>query len=145
MPFAGYSVGRDFVIDVYDPNGGGVVNLTGITDFQSAQKTTKQSSKRMDGLNIPLHVPDGWSGSFGIDRTGATIDNFIANLEDAYFRGSNILSGTITETISEPDGGRSQFRYENVSFTFTSAGDKKGDDKVSMKVDFDAARRRKIL
>ena len=145
MPFAGNSVGRDVVVDLYDPNGGGLVNLTGITDFQSQQKTTKTMSKRMDGRNIPLHMPDGWSGSLGVDRTGPTLDNFISNLEEAYFRGVNILNGTITETISEPDGSRTQYRYEDCGFSLQSAGDKKGDDKIGMKLEFEASRRRKIL
>jgi hypothetical protein len=46
--------------------------------------------------------------------------------------------------ISEPDGSTSTYQYENVSFRLSSAGQWKGDSSVRQKLEFFAARRRRI-
>jgi hypothetical protein len=54
------------------------------------------------------------------------------------------MSGTITETIQEPGGGVSVYRYDAVVFKLKTLGDKKGNELIKGKMGFFAQRRIKV-
>lgn len=142
MPLNGYTVGRDVTVTVITPTG--PLDLTGITSFASKANTGKSNVNRMDGINDYLRYPNGWSGTFDIDRTSSEVDDYFAELEAAYYAGNNELPATITETTTEVDGSISQYRYVGAMLTYDDAGTKAGNSTVKLKIGFDASRRLKV-
>lgn len=143
MPQNGYSVGRDISLTVTTSDG--PKTFSEITGFASKQETSKEKIKRLDGVTDALRFFDGWSGSFDIERTDSSVEDYFIKLEANYFSGINEIPATILETISNPDGSTSQYRYERVIMSLDQAGDWKGDSSVKIKVSFEAARKKQVV
>lgn len=141
MPLNSLSVGRDTTVNLFDPNAGGVVTIKNITQFEAKPVNISLKSKGMNGIVIQATEPDGWTGSFAIDRYGANVDRLFALLENNYYSGLNIQSQTITQTIQEADGTISQYRYIGVALVYTEAGQWANGKQVSQKVDWHASKR----
>lgn len=144
MPMNGQSVGRDVSLDLITSKGILAIASTAITKFDTTPVTTNTTSKGLDGLTRYGVFPDGWKGTLEIDRMNGTLDAFWAQIEADFYAGVNTMPGTITETIQEPDGSISQFRYTGVMFDFKDAGSKVANQLVKQKLDFMAARRIKV-
>ena len=142
MPSNNFSVGRDVTLVV--TVNGAPLNLPGLTGFSAKPMTTKLKSKGIDGTPRFGVIPDGWSGSFKMDRLSADADNFWAAFEAGYFAGNNNTAGTIYETIQEANGAVTQWRYTGVILTFDDAGDYAGDKKVEQSISFEAAFKVKV-
>ncbi|MDR3473339.1 MAG: hypothetical protein P4M09_16895 [Devosia sp.] len=142
MPLNGFSVGKDVVLDIVGT--GGIQNFSLITGFSSKQETTSIQIMGLDGVLRPLELPKGWTGEFDIERQNSVVDDYFAGLESSYYGGVNIQSASITETISEPTGAVTQYRYTGVSLKLTDAGAWKGDASVKQKLSFVAGRRLKV-
>ncbi|MDN2676706.1 hypothetical protein KIV45_15890 [Janthinobacterium lividum] len=142
MPLNGYSVGRDLSLDIIGPNG--PINLNQIVGFTAKPDVTDKKIKGLDGITRHLRFPDGWSGSFDLERQNNVVDDYFSTLEANYYAGLNENPATITETIQEVDGSVSQYRFLQVLLTLEDAGSFKGDDTVHQKVRFVAARRVKV-
>lgn len=143
MPQNGYSVGRDISLTL--TTSGGPLTFNKITGFSSKQETSKQKVKRLDGVTDALRFFDGWSGSFDIERADSGVEDYFIQLESNYYAGINEIPATILETISNPDGSTSQYRYERVILSLDQAGDWKGDSSVKIKVGFEAARKKLVV
>ncbi|AYM76900.1 hypothetical protein D9M09_14655 [Janthinobacterium agaricidamnosum] len=142
MPLNGYSVGRDLSLDIIGPNG--PINLNQIVGFTAKPDVTDKKIKGLDGITRHLRFPDGWSGSFDLERQNNVVDDYFSTLEANYYAGLNESPATITETIQEVDGSISQYRFLQVLLTLEDPGSFKGDDTVRQKVRFVAARRVKV-
>jgi hypothetical protein len=143
MPVNSFNVGKDVQLDIVDPVQG-VVSFTLITGFTAKQKVKEVSVNGLDGLLRPLILPNGWEGSFNIERSDSLVDDYFAAVEAAYYNGQSVPSATITETISEASGAVSQYRYTGVMLKFEDAGEWKGDNSVKLRVGFAAGRRLKV-
>ena len=144
MPMNGQTVGRDVSLDLMTSRGLLAVPAQAITDFSSQPTPSATPSKGRDGIPRHAVLPDGWSGVLSIDRMGSQVDDYWAQLEADFYAGVNIQSGTITETIQEPNGGVSQYRYTGVMFDYKDAGTKTPNQLVKLKLNFMAARRFKV-
>jgi hypothetical protein len=142
MPANGYTIGRDLSLDLIGPSG--PINFSQIVGFTSKPDITDKKIKGLDGITRHLRFPDGWSGSFEIERQDSTVDDYFSQIETNYYAGLNENAGTITETIQEVSGAITQYRYLQVLLTLEDAGNFKGDDSVHQKVRFVAARRVKV-
>lgn len=140
MPMNGYSVGRDVTLIVTLPTGA-TLNLGKVTKFSSKQDSTNQKIKGLDGVTDNLRFFDGWSGSFEIERRGPELDVYFSDLESNFYAGNDEPPATMQETIVEPSGAVSQFRFEKVLLAYDDAGDAAGDKSISQKVTFMASRR----
>lgn len=138
----GYSVGRDITVNINTPNG--PLRLSTITGFSSKPNTEKREVRGLDGIRRPLVFPDGWNGSFTVERQDSTLDDFWALIEANYYAGQGIPNATITETVSEPDGSVNQYKYLGVIFILTAAGDWKGNETVAQTLEFEAEQRVKV-
>lgn len=116
MPINGFSVSRDLSVTISTSDG--TLSPTLITNFQSKQDTTEKKVKGIDGRVRNVVFPDGWSGSFDFDRQDSSLDDFFAGLEANYFAGADIGTGTVTQTIANPDGSVSQYQYTGVSLKY---------------------------
>jgi hypothetical protein len=106
---------------------------------------TEQKIKGLDGITRPVRFFDGWSGRFEYERQDSTLDDYFSMLEANYYLGVPEQPCSITETIENPDGGITQYRYLGVLLKLDDAGDWAGDKTVKMTVSFVASRRMKTL
>ena len=141
MPLNQMSVGRDVTVQVFDPNAGGVVSIKNITMFDAKPSTIQIKSKGIDGIVRHATEPDGWSGSFDVDRYGPNVDRLFALLESNYYAGVNIQSQTITQTIQEADGSVSQYRFTGVALVYSDAGSWSNGKQVTQKITWNASQR----
>src|SRR5579863_7397924 len=102
MPVNGFSIGRDISLTIVTPTGN--LATTGLTSFTAKPMFTDIKSKRLDGQTYFGEIPDGWSGTFRLDRLSPAVDTFFATLEANYYAGQNNPAGTIQEVIQEADG-----------------------------------------
>lgn len=142
MPINGYSVGRDVSLDIISATG--PLRFSQVVGFSSKPDITDQKIKGLDGVTRHLRFPDGWSGSFRIERRNSAVDDYFSQWEANYYAGQNENPCTITETIREADGSISQYRYTGVLLKLDNAGDWAGDKSVNISVSFVAERRVKI-
>lgn len=141
--FGTLSIGRDIAVNCTLP-GGGQLQIAGITEFDRKPKQKKLESHALDGITRTATIPGTWTLSFSIDRNNREIDDFFSAVEEAYFQGQTVENVTVLETITEPDGSISQYRYEGVSLHFEDAGNWKADSYVKMKLGGEASRRVRV-
>ena len=142
MSLTAFSVGRDTQIVILSPNGR--IDLSHITTFESRQLTNSVRVSRLDGSNLGAELPRGWEGSFEIERGNSNLDDFIASAETAYYSGLNSHFSTMYQYVTELDGSTSTYQFDKVVFKLTNAGTWRGDSGVRQKLEFYAARRRRI-
>ena len=142
MPVNNFSVGRDLSIDIITKEGPLRLNL--LTSFKAKQDITDGKVKGIDGITRHVRFPDGWSGSFMLERQDHSVDDYFSQLEANYYAGLNEQPATITETIAEPNGAVSQYRYMGVLLKLDDAGTWEGDKTVKQSLSFVASRRQKI-
>lgn len=136
------SIGKDIAV-VITLSTGRSLTLSVITNFTKKQDTAKLKSKGIDGIIRHANVPDGWSGSFDLDRAGSQLDDYFADLESSYYNGTTINNVTITETIAETDGSISEYRYSGAALEFADAGGAEVDKFVRQKMNWMASKREK--
>lgn len=144
MPINSQSIGKDVSIDIYTSRGSLNIPAAAITSFTSQPQTSSASSKGLDGETRNAVFPDGWQGTIEVDRMSGVLDSHWADYEADYHNGVNLQPGTITETIREPDGSISQYRYTKVVLNFTNAGGKQANQFVKQTLSFMASRRLKV-
>jgi hypothetical protein len=142
MPINNFSVGKDVSVTVVTSYG--TLTLTGLTEFVADPMTTDIRSKLIDGTPLFGFIPDGYKGSFKLDRLNPNVDNYWAQVEADYFAGKNNLAGTIAEIIQEADGSTTEWRYDGVVLRLEKSGDWGGDKKVEQMVTFEAAHKVKV-
>lgn len=143
MPVSGFTVGRDVSLDIVSKKKG-ILRFPIRTGFSRKQESVELKSKGLDGVIRFGTIPDGWSGNFDLDRASSELDDYIASEEADYYAGRNSDEISFTETITEPNGALTQYRYTGVCMKYSSAGDLAGDQKVTQKVDWMASKRIKI-
>ena len=137
-----FSVGRDCQIVVIGP--AGRVDLSHVTGFDSHQITHPVRVARLDGVQLAAELPKGWEGTFELERGSSSVDDFIAAAENQFYTGGNVRAGMLYQYVSEPDGSTSTYQYEGVVFRLVGAGQWKGDAAVRQKLQFFAARRKRV-
>jgi hypothetical protein len=142
MPIGDFNVGKDVTVDVI--TAAGPLRATIRTGFSSKQDTSPLTVKGSDGINRHAEVPEGWSGSLDYERADSRLDDYFAQLEEAYYSGLNTRAISITETIREVNGAVSQYRYTGVVMKLDDAGSKMSDQTIKQKVSWRAARRIKV-
>jgi hypothetical protein len=143
MPMNGFAVGRDVTVNIIGFDG--AIHSFGLgTAFDSKMMTNKVSIKGLDGVIRYLEIPDGWDGTFSYTKQDDLIDAYFAQLEAAYYNGVNIPASSITETIVNPDGSTSQYRFTGVMMKYDDAGAWTGDKDVILKISWCASRRIKV-
>ncbi|NMM21843.1 MAG: hypothetical protein HHJ15_18140 [Rhodoferax sp.] len=143
MPVNNMSIGKDVSVVIITSTGSLNIPAAAITNFGVQPVTEQESRIGMDGVTRPLVVPTAWKGSFDVDRMNSSVEDWWASVEAAYFAGQNINSGTITETISNPDGSISQYRYTGVMFDLQDLGNREPTKVIKQKLSFVASRRMK--
>ncbi|TKI03578.1 hypothetical protein [Martelella alba] len=142
MSQSGYTLGRDFAIDLNTSYG--VIRIPKITSFDAKPNIKRLNITLLTGQTDELLIPDNWNGTIVAARQGPVLDNFWAQWEADYYAGNAQSTGTITETINEPDGSTTVWRYQSVQFHLSDPGTKTGDKEVSQTLTWTAPRRIKV-
>jgi hypothetical protein len=121
------------------PLAGGRLDIGNVTGFDPKQDAKAARVDRLDGTVLTKHVPGGWSGTIDFDRRDANVDQFIAAIEAAYRNNVTIPFGQIYEYITETDGSRTTWLYENASFHLPNAGKRQAESAIKMTLGFDAS------
>lgn len=144
MPLNGQSIGKD-VSAVIMFNGSPVpIPANAITGFEPKPRTSTETRQGLDGGIRDAVYPNGWEGSFDVDRLDNTLEALWAQIENAYYSGQNVGTGTITETETNPDGSISQWRYTRVVYKLETVGERKPDSVIKQRLVFMAARRLQV-
>jgi hypothetical protein len=142
MPVNGFSVGKDVSFTVTTATGN--LSVVGLTSFSAKPMFTDIKSKRLDGMTYFGEIPDGWNGTFKLDRTSPAVDTFFAALEAAYYAGTNTPAGTIQEVILEADGTTTTWQYTGVVLKLEDSGDWKGGARVEQTFAFNATTKTQV-
>ena len=137
-----FSVGRDCQLVVIGPFGR--IDLTHVTGFEAHQLTRPIRVDRIDGVQLAAELPKGWDGFFDLERGSSVAEDFIAAIEAAYFAGTPAPPGTLYQYVQESDGSTSTYQYEGVVFKLSQAGAWRGDASVKQKLEFFAAKRKRV-
>ena len=137
------SIGKDVAVDIVQADGS-ILRLGNITSFDRKPVTKQINSDGIDGVPRKGVIPGGWKLSFDIDREGPSADDWWALYEDNYYANRPLQNVMITETISEPDGTVTQWRYVGVALHFSDAGNWKADAVTKMKLEGEASYRQKV-
>lgn len=137
------NIGRDTSLTINTSNG--PLRPQIITNFQSKQETSDIKSSPLNGAPLVNTIPQGWSGSFELDRADNVMDDYFARQEDGYYAGLTPDQVTITETIREVGGGTSQYQYTGCALKLDDTGSRQADQKQTQKIGFMASRRKKVL
>lgn len=142
MPANTFSVGRDCQIVLMGPFGR--IDLTHVTSFESRQLTHPVRVERMDGVQLGAELPRGWEGHFDVERGSSAVDDFIARMEQIFFATGQMAAGSLYQYVTEADGSTSTYQYDSVVFRLESAGAWRGDGAVKQRLNFFAAKRKRI-
>ncbi len=144
MSQQGFSIGRDVTLVVVLPTGL-TLRLDKVTGWTAKQDTSDQKIKGLDGSIDHLRWYEGWTGSFKIERRSSIIDDYFAQLEANYYADIDEPPAFIQQTIKEPNGVVTQYRFEKVLLKYDDAGDWASDKSISQTVSFMASKRIKQL
>jgi hypothetical protein len=115
-----------------------------MTGFEWTPQFNDLESKALDGVPRFDTVPHGHRCTFTFDRASAEIDSYFASREANYFNGGVNPLVTITDTITEVDGGATQWRYTGVSLKLTAGGSWKGDSITTQTIEATASRKIRV-
>lgn len=144
MPFASFNVGRDVTVTFTNPLTQQPVTWGLVTEFTSRPNTKQIVSNPLSAPPQFADPPDGWDGSFTVDRNSSQVDDLFAALENNYWNGNVIPNATIIEYVTEIAGNTTSYQYTNVSLKLDDAGNKRSQEKITMKISFKASQRLKL-
>jgi len=137
-----FSVGHDSQVVVMGPYGR--IDLEHVTGFESRQITASVRVHRIDGTQLGAELPKGWEGNFEMERGNSAAEDFIAQVEAAYYAGNATATGTLYQYINESDGSTSTYQFDGVVFRLSHAGVWRGDTSVKQRMDFFATTRTRM-
>ena len=145
MPTNNLSIGHDVAVDIFDSATNKILTFPAQTNFKADPITKQINSEPLNGPPIFAEAPNGWKGHLEFDRTDSTIDDYFASFEASYWAGGNPLAGSITQTIQEKDGSITQYNFTGVAMKLTDGGNWKAAEKVTIKIEWTASTRVKVL
>ena len=143
MPLQGFSVGRDISFDITDTTGA-PLDFGLLTEFKSKKDNKKHKVNPIGGGSIEITFPDGYSGTFKYERRNSSADDYFCRMDANYYAGTDTPQLSFTETVQNPDGSISQYRYIGVTLSYDDGGTWAGDKTVSQTIAWHAAKKLKI-
>lgn len=137
-----FSVGRDCQLVLTSPFGR--VDLSHVTGFECRQITAAVRVDRIDGVQLAAELPKGWDGAFDLERGSSAAEDFVARLEAQFYAGGPLAQSTLYQYVTEPDGSTSTYQFDSVVFKLAQAGTWRGDAAVKQRLEFFAARRKRV-
>lgn len=120
---------------------GFTVDLGIVEGFSPKQDTVTITLKGIDGKRRQKFIPNGWSGTIAVSRSGSGLDQVITAIEAMWENGLGVPDAQIYQYVTELDGSRTVFRFNAVQFHLGDAGTWKADDAVKQSLGWSAQRR----
>lgn len=139
--FGTFNTGHDIAIEVIDAVSGAALDIPILTGWDKKQRTETVRSRPLNAAPIQEEDPDGWEGTFELDRANADADAWVASREVDFYAGRTVRQFSILETIQEVDGSYTQWRYQGCSAKLSEGGKAERGKTVQMKFDWFAGRR----
>ena len=140
MAQQGYSIGRDTTVAVILASGA-TLQLGKVTSFDARPMVSETTVRALDGVNDHLRFLEGWTLSMEMERRSADLDSYWAQIEANYYAGISDTPCTIQQTIAEPDGSVTQWRYQSCMLKFDDPGKWSADGTVKQKLSAVASQR----
>jgi hypothetical protein len=129
MAQQGYSIGRDTTMAIILSDGT-TLRLGKVTSFDAKPIVSETTVKALDGVNDHLRFHEGWNVSMEMERRSSDLDSYWASIEANYYAGNSEAPATIQQTITEPNGNVTQWRYEKAILKFDDPGKWASDTTV---------------
>ncbi|MGU3387277.1 hypothetical protein ACLBYG_22395 [Methylobacterium sp. D53M] len=143
--FGTFNTGHDVQVEIVDPATGATISIPIKTGWDKKEKTESVRSRPLNSHTIYEEDPDGWEGTFDIDRSNSNVDNWVASREATFYGGGTVRQFTILETIQEVGGGYTQWRYIGCAAKLSEGGKAERGKTMSMRLDWNAGRRIKVV
>jgi hypothetical protein len=143
MPANNFNVGRDCTVVLIAPTGART-DLEIVSGFEAKQDTTKVRIRPLNGPPLGADLPNGWNGSFDIERGNSNADDLIWQIESGYWNVGTIGVGQVYQYIAEVNGSTSTYEFTNVTLSLDDSGSYKGDASVKQKISFFASQRNRL-
>lgn len=129
MAQQGYSIGRDTSVAVI-LSSGATLRLGKVTSFEARPMVSECTVRALDGVNDHLRFHEGWTVTMDMERRSADLDSYWAQVEANYYAGISDDPCTIQQTIAEPNGSVTQWRYQSCMLKFGDPGKWSADSTV---------------
>lgn len=143
MSVNGLNVGVDYSFGLYDTNSGITLDLG---DIQSIKENALKHDISSRPYNAPPkfgYVPDGYSGTFTIVRTGSKMEKLQIILSNNFNNGVPIQSSFINKIVT--DGTvTSKFQYTGVTFFLSDIGDVSREKTVTQTISWMASDKQQL-
>ncbi|MCC3246676.1 hypothetical protein LG047_15350 [Methylocystis sp. WRRC1] len=123
MPINGMNVGRDYTFGYYDSNTGQMVDFGDIQSVSITADYTDVVSRPYNGPPRFGYIPNGFSISFTITRTGKDLEEFQLLAAQRFDEGQIDRPGYLSETVTNQDGTVSRYQYTGFVFKLTNLGE----------------------
>lgn len=143
MPTNTFNIGRDTSLVLIAPTGARV-DLSLVTGFQAKQNVHSLRVRPLTGPTQGADIPDGWDGSFEIERGSSTADDLFAQIESGFWATGTLGIGQIFQYVNEVNGSTSTYQYDGVTMHLSNAGDWKSDATVKETIAFFASTRKRV-
>jgi hypothetical protein len=140
MPTPTFNLGMDCSVVVISPVGGRV-DLSIVEAFNAKQQVHKIRVRPLNGPPQGADVPDGWEGTFSIERGSPAADNLFSQIEAGFWAGGVLNTGQLYQYVDEVGGGTSTYTFNNVTMSLSDAGTWKSDSSVKQTIAFFASTR----
>jgi len=141
MPVNNQSIGKDVTVNINLFGKAVTIQPNAIMEFEPTPRTSEETRTGIDGVTRDAVFPIGWSLQFQIDRLDGVVEDMWASIEAAYYAGQNVGTGTVLETITNPDGSINQWQYTPVVFKLESLGQRTATSVIKMRMSALAGRR----
>jgi len=138
-----FNLGKDCTLVVIAPTGQRL-DLSIVTGFDAKQEVHKLRVKPLNGPPQGADLPNGWDGTFTIERGSSAADDLFSTVETGYWAGGVMGVGQIFQYITEVSGSQSCYQFSGVTMSLSDAGNWQADSAVKQTVSFFASTRKRL-
>ena len=139
----GFSIGQDNSVVLIDSILGRV-DFSIVTDFDVKETSKTVSVMPMSGPELRDEIPQGWEGSFGVDRATTAVDDYFATRAATFFATGRLPLIKMYQYIQEVNGTTSTWECNGVSLKLGDGGKFAGAEVVKQKISWFASTRIRI-
>lgn len=138
-----FNLGKNCQVVLIAPSGA-QVNLGIVEGFEAKQTAHNLTVRPLNGPPQFMMLPDGWTGSFMIERANSAADDLLSSIEQGYWATGVIGYGQVFQYVLELDGSTSTYQFDGVALHLSEAGNWKADASVKQTVSFTASTRKRV-
>jgi hypothetical protein len=140
MPTNTFNLGKDCTLVLIAPTGV-QTTLSIVEGFEAKQAVHSLRIRPLNGPPQGADLPDGWNGTFTVERASNAADDLFSQMEQNFWAGGIFGVGQIFQYIQEVDQSTSTYQYNNVTMHLSDAGSYKADSSVKQTIAFFASTR----